>query len=266
MNADRMISVFLAGVLVGGSVVYLSPNNSLAVGVPGGQKQGGSTGVSGGKSGSEGGGGQGGGAQTGGGQSGGGQSGGGGQGGAGQGSEGQGGGGGTSSSGLGDASAGMAGAGPGTQGSQEMSPSSGGAGTGGDGGMSGGGGGSSGGVTGSGGTVGGETEASPISAQPVSGAPRGATRLLRHLQLAPTLWKAQAEAALASPDAKVRELAAKIAAHAASVPTVSDRMPPNTEVVAYLVDSKLLLERMKLLGMDVGSLESQVDEVSRSRK
>ena len=244
MNADRMISVFLAGVLVGGSVVYLSPNNSLAVGVSGGQKQGGSTGVSGGKSGS---GEQGGGAA--------------------QGSEGQGGG--SASPGLGNASSGMAGAGPGTQGSQENLPSSGGGG--GDGGTSGeggtsGGGGSSGGVTGSGGVVGGETEASPISAQPVSGAPRGATRLLRHLQLAPTLWNAQAEAALASPDPKVKELASKLAAHAAAVPTVSDRMPPNTEVVAYLVDSKLLLERMKLVGMDVSSLESQVDEVSRSRK
>ncbi|MSQ03134.1 MAG: hypothetical protein EXR71_14805 [Myxococcales bacterium] len=239
MNADRMISVFLAGVLVGGSVVYLAPNNSLAVGVPGRQREGGATGVSAGKSGAS-------------------EQGGGGQADAGQGSEGQGGGsdaGGASSSGLGAASAGIAGAGPGTQGTQEMSP-----------GVGGGGDASTGGVTGGGGVAGGETEASPISAQPATGAPRGATRLLRHLQLAPSLWKAQAEAALSSPDPKVKELAVRLAAHAVAVPTVTDRMPPNTEVVAYLVDSKLLLERMKLMGMDVGSLESQVDEVSHSRK
>ncbi len=266
MNADRMIAVFLSGVLVGGAVVYLSPNNGLSVG-PSGQHQGSQTGAGGqGQGGPSGGqssqaaqaatpsGDIGGGGAAGGGASG-------------AGSAGSGGGGDASSSsstmGTGTPDGQMAGQGPGAPGSMEGSA----------GGESGSGQGSGGGMMGSdassqgGGGVqgGGEMEPSPLSASPVSGAPRGATRLYRHLQLAPTLWKAQAEAALSSKDSKIRAMAPAIADHAASVPTVSDRLPPNTEIVSYLVDSKLLLEKMKTAGMDVSSLETQVDEVSKAR-
>ncbi len=253
MNADRMIAVFLSGVLVGGLVVYMAPNNGLSSGMSGGHQ----------------------GAQTGaGGQGGGGPAGGqassaaqaatpsgdvGSSSGAGGGAA-TAGGGAAASGGLG-ASTETSGSGPGAQGSMESSAM---------GGTSGGvmntTGGQSGGQGGTmGGTDGGDSS-SPISPVPVSGAPQGATRLLRHLQIAPTLWKAQAEAALQSKDAKIRALAGDIAAHAAAVPTVTDRLPQTPNVVSYLVDSKLLLDRMKSAGMDVGSLETQVDEVSRARK
>lgn len=269
MNADRMIAVFLSGVLVGGSVVYLSPNNGLQ-GQSSGQHQGTQTGA----------GGQGGGGPAGGqasasaqaatpsgdvGSSGGGAA--------------------ASSSGLAEATpAGqLAGAGPGAPGSLEATPvEKGGSATtsmadpGGDPSMQGGSGGdssmqggSSGGdpsMQGGGGQMGGGgMEPSPISATPTAGAPRGATRLLRHLQLAPTLWKAQAEAALASKDPKVKALAGDIAAHAANVPTVSDRLPPVTEITSYLYESKLLLDKMNAAGMDVSSLQTQIDEVSKAR-
>lgn len=259
MNADRMIAVFLSGVLVGGVVVYLSPNNGLSVG-PSGQHQGSQTGA----------GGQGQGGPSGGQSS---------QaaqaatpsgdiGGGGAASAAAGGGGDAASSGssmgAGTPDGQMAGQGPGAPGSMEGSAGgeSGSSQSGGGGGMMG----SDASSQGGGGVQGGgEMEPSPLSASPVSGAPRGATRLYRHLQIAPTLWKAQAEAALSSKDSKIRAMAPAIADHAAGVPTVSDRLPPNTEIVSYLVDSKLLLEKMKTAGMDVSSLETQVDEVSKAR-
>ncbi|GDX83149.1 hypothetical protein LBMAG42_49600 [Deltaproteobacteria bacterium] len=268
-----MIAVFLSGVLVGGLVVYMSPNNGLSSGMSGGH-QGGQTGA----------GGQGGGGPAGGQANGAaqaatpsgdvGSTAGGGAAGATGGGAAAGGATDAASGGAAGATTGgggaseMSGPGPGAQGSMEssaMGGASGGVmGTGGggqEGGMGGGGQGGS-----MGGAEGGGDSSSPISPVPVSGAPQGATRLLRHLQIAPTLWKAQAEAALQSKDSKIRALAGDIAAHAAAVPTVTDRLPQTPNVVSYLVDSKLLLERMKAAGMDVGSLETQVDEVSRARK
>lgn len=271
MNADRMIAVFLSGVLVGGLVVYMSPNNGLSSGLSSGH-QGAQTGAGG-----QGGGGPAGGQVSGaaqaatpsgdvGASSGAGASGVGAAGGAGT-AEGGGAGAGAAT-GAGGGTSEMSGPGPGAQGSMESSAMGGASGgmmgAGGGGGM-GGQGGSMGGQSGSMGEGGGDSS-SPISPVPVSGAPQGATRLLRHLQIAPTLWKAQAEAALQSKDSKIRALAGDIAAHAAAVPTVTDRLPQTPNVVSYLVDSKLLLDRMKTAGMDIGSLETQIDEVSRARK
>lgn len=239
MNADRMIAVFLSGVLVGGAVVYLAPNNGLSSG----GHQGSQTGV----------GGQGGGGPSGGQPN--------------AGAKGE-----TPSGdiGAGGASAAPSGSAPGAQGSLENGPVGGS-----NGGMmdttavagSPGGGGQGG--QGSGGEAdqgGGEDVPSPISPVPVSGAPQGATRLLRHLQLAPTLWKAQAEDALQSASPKSRALASEIATHAAGVPIVTDKLPQTPNIVSYLLDSKLLLIRMKEAGMDINALETQIDEVSRARK
>ena len=236
MNADRMIAVFLSGVLVGGAVVYLAPNNGLSSG----GHQGSQTGV----------GGQGGGGPSGGQPN--------------AGAKGE-----TPSGdiGAGGASAAPSGSAPGAQGSLENGPvggSTGGmmdttavAGSPGSGGQGGGGEADQGG---------GDDVPSPISPVPVSGAPQGATRLLRHLQLAPTLWKAQAEDALQSASPKSRALASEIATHAAGVPIVTDKLPQTPNIVSYLLDSKLLLIRMKEAGMDINALETQIDEVSRARK
>lgn len=295
MNADRMISVFLAGVLVGGTVVYLAPNAGLSVGMQsmgmatsraGNTANGAAPGSdtvpvaegdigrpqSGGSA--EGiGGGAGGGAGAGGGES---QA-----GGAGGPPSGEGG-----QASAGGASGGQGGGtGPGAPGSQMAA-----AGGGGGGGMSpGGGAGMGGGPGGQGGGAGGETtvgssglaggsmtgggqtgqpggNAGNLGATPSTGAPKGAAKLMRHLQLAPSLWRGQAETASASSDPAVKALAGRIAEHAGTVPSVGDRLPPNTEILPYLLESKLLIERMELAGMEVATLKSQIDSVSSSKR
>ncbi len=275
MNADRMISVFLAGVLVGGTVVYLAPNNGLSVGIQSfGENRGGPSGANGGAASTEAGvegappvpaGDKG--ASTGaagveaaagaGGVVAGGAEGGAASGGASAGGE----------------APGAAGAGPGAQGAQTDGGMQGGGGQ-----MGGGGGGQmgestmgstglAGGGMGGGGQMGASGGTAPsMGASPATGAPKGATRLMRHLQLAPSLWQGQAAMASASSDPAVHALAKSIAEHAASVPEVGDRLPPNTEILPYLLDSKLLLERMTLAGMEVSTLQSQVDEVSKSKR
>jgi hypothetical protein len=105
-----------------------------------------------------------------------------------------------------------------------------------------------------------------LGATPSTGAPKGAAKLMRHLQLAPALWRGQAETASASSDPAVKALATRIAEHAATVPMVGDRLPPNTEILPYLLESKLLLERMELAGMEVAALKSQIDSVSSSKR
>lgn len=235
MNADRMIAVFLSGVLVGGAVVYLASNNGLSSGFSPGH-QGSQTNSNG-----QGGGGPAGGQPN-------------------AGAKGA-----TPSGDIGAASAASAapsGSAPGAPGSLENGPAGGAQGGMMDATASGG----AGGAGGEGSEGGGEDVPSPIAPVPVSGAPQGATRLLRHLQLAPTLWKAQAEDALQSASPKSRALASDIATHATTVPIVSDKLPQTPNIVSYLVDSKLLLIRMKEAGMDIDALETQIDEVSRARK
>lgn len=263
MNADRMISVFLAGVLVGGTVVYLAPNNGLSVGIQSfGENRGGPSGANSGAASTEAGvegappvpaGDKG--ASTG--------------------AAGVEAAAGAASGGAsaGGEAPGAAGAGPGAQGAQTDGGMQGGGGQ-----MGGGGGGQmgestmgstglAGGGMGGGGQMGaGGGTAPSMGASPATGAPKGATRLMRHLQLAPSLWQGQAATASASSDPAVHALAKSIAEHAASVPEVGDRLPPNTEILPYLLDSKLLLERMTLAGMEVSTLQSQVDEVSKSKR
>jgi hypothetical protein len=287
MNADRMISVFLAGVLVGGTVVYLAPNKGLAVGLQSfGAKQGGSPNANGGAVPAEAGlagapaapaGDQGAPAARASAEDG-----------VGWGvlAEGESMEGEVDAAGLGEgasAPSAPAGTGPGSPGSQVAAGMGGG--MGGPGGGMGGPGGGMGGPGGMGGettigstglaggamTGGGQPgaggEMTPsMGASPVAGAPKGATRLLRHLQLAPALWKEQAEIAQKSTDPAVRALAGAITQHAASVPEVLDRLPPNSDILPYLLQSTLLLQRMELAGMEVSALKAQVDEISRSKR
>lgn len=245
VNPDRMIAVFLAGVLTGAGVVQLTGSSG---GGPGG-----GPGTGPGQQMGQGGGGQGGGGQGGGGQGG-----------------GQGGGGQAGASKGGGQGSGAPGGGAGGSGS--------GGGTGGSGAEGAGGGGSSGAAPGGGaglspaagagagaaeeGTV---TTGETVNAGSVAGGARGAPRLLKHLNDAPGLWSAQAVAARTSKVPAQLALADEIEAHANDVPAAAGRLPPLQEVTAYVLASQVLLAKMKAAGMEVGALETQLESITKPR-
>lgn len=86
-------------------------------------------------------------------------------------------------------------------------------------------------------------------------------RLEKHLRNAPTIWSNLLHDARAHP--RGRELVPDIEAHIAALPTVGEKMPPMQEVAAYLATSKLLLERMRVSGMDVSMVSVQIDTMLR---
>ncbi len=235
-----MIAVFLAGVLTGGGVVYTAQSGGS--GGPGGGGPGGGGGGGGGQmqqGGGGGGGQQGGGQQSGGsgGQQGGGQNGGGGQQGGGQQGGGQGGGsqqGGGGQQGGGEGGSGQQGgsmAGGGSSESDEKTVTT------------------------------GETQNAGV----VEGGAKGAPRLLKHLKDAPGLWSAQAVNARTSGKAEQLALADEIEAHANNVPAASGRLPPLQEVTAYIVESQVLLAKMKAAGMDVETISYQIEQLTKPR-
>jgi hypothetical protein len=246
MDRARTIATFVAGVIVGGGAVYLSPPQSgqAAMGAPGmmGQQPGMMGGAPGGQGGMPGQGGQGipgQGAQ--------GMPGQGAQGAPGQGMPGQG---------------GPSGQAPAGNGAQPAVPTPGEVGV------------NLGVTPQSGATPGGSAEGAlavpdgPPDPSQSPSVPPGTTqqsgsRLEKHLRAAGTNWLDLADKARASNTTAVRDLAPDIEAHAASVPAIGEHMPPMQDVAGYLASSRVLLDRLDRAGMDVAELSLTIDMLMR---
>lgn len=94
--------------------------------------------------------------------------------------------------------------------------------------------------------------------------PRGPGRLEVHLRAAPEIWAKQLAAARANP--KAQALVPEIQAHTAALPVVDKMMPPIPEVAAYLASSRVLVDKMKAAGMDVAELSDTIDLLLRPPK
>ncbi|HNC95614.1 MAG TPA: hypothetical protein PKY30_02490 [Myxococcota bacterium] len=107
----------------------------------------------------------------------------------------------------------------------------------------------------------GSEAAAPNGAAPP---PRGPGRLEVHLRAAPEIWAKQLAAARANP--KAQALVPEIQAHTAALPIVDKMMPPIPEVAAYLASSRVLVDKMKAAGMDVAELSDTIDLLLRPPK
>ena len=92
-----------------------------------------------------------------------------------------------------------------------------------------------------------------------------APRLTKHLAAAPGMWRELAETARESGNPLQTQLANDIAMQAEFIPSGTDRLPPLSEMAAYLASSQALLVRMKSAGMDCGELDLQITELSKPR-
>lgn len=101
------------------------------------------------------------------------------------------------------------------------------------------------------------------SVAPSPGPNTPAVRLEKHLTNAPVIWKNLADKARVSQDPKIKALAKDIEAHIAVIPRIGEFMPPLQEVATYIVASKSLLERCAAAGMDVAELQLQIDGLMR---
>lgn len=92
-----------------------------------------------------------------------------------------------------------------------------------------------------------------------------APRLTKHLATAPGLWRDLSETARSSGVPRQAALANDIAKQAEVVPSMVDRLPPLSEMTAYMVSSQALISRMKDAGIDCGVLEVQIQELVKPR-
>ena len=92
-----------------------------------------------------------------------------------------------------------------------------------------------------------------------------APRLTKHLMAAPGLWRELADKARASGNPRQVRLANDIAKQAESVPSMTDRLPPLSDMTAYMVSSQSMITEMKAAGMDCGVLEVQVSDLTKPR-
>jgi hypothetical protein len=91
--------------------------------------------------------------------------------------------------------------------------------------------------------------------------PPGGSRLEAHLRAAPVAWRQVLEATRRTRAAA--SLAPEVEAHLGTVPAEGARMPPVSEVGAYLANSKLLLDRLSAKGVDVTDLALDVESLLR---
>jgi hypothetical protein len=91
--------------------------------------------------------------------------------------------------------------------------------------------------------------------------PPGGSRLEAHVRAAPVAWRQVLDAARRSRAAS--SMVGEVEAHIATIPAEGARMPPVSEVGAYLANSKLLLDRLSTKGVDVTDLALDVESLLR---
>jgi hypothetical protein len=103
---------------------------------------------------------------------------------------------------------------------------------------------------------------SGTAAAPADRPSQSGSRLETHLRGADAAWKAALERARGG-SAAAKALAPDVVAHISGIPKVTDHMPPLQEMAAYLAASKVLLDRLASAGVDVRDLKGQIELLMR---
>jgi hypothetical protein len=103
---------------------------------------------------------------------------------------------------------------------------------------------------------------SGTAAAPADRPSQSGSRLETHLRGADAAWKTALERTRAG-SAAAKALAPDVETHIAGIPAVKNHMPPLQEMVAYLASSKVLVDRLSSAGVDVRDLKGQIELLMR---